>query len=130
MRAERKERASKNISKYPFMPSGPGAAGYSLSADRAPITALKEIVKAVGAEVQRDWSEYRPDVIVQDGKIAVQFVIEVDDEDTLGIFAYMKTLCRRNTVALRYRLRADAKRWGKRVADRLLFVLIPPWLRY
>ena len=133
VRRDRKEHASKNLA-GPFTPSGPGLAGYSLRADRAPVTALPEIVKAVRAEIQRDWPEYRPNVAAKSGFIAVQFAIDDDDEDVPGISAYMKTLCRRNDVVLRYRLRADNQQWGVRVDPTgehlvLLFMLIPPWVK-
>merc|ERR1711937_110589 len=114
MRADRKQHVSKNLA-GPFVPAGPGVVGYSLRADRAPVTALPEIVTAVAAEVQRDWPEYRPTAVAQDGGVAVQFGIEEDDEDLPGIFAYMKTLWRRNKVVLRYSLRADMAHWGTRV---------------
>ena len=130
IRAERKQHVAKNIAGA-FKPAGPGATGYSLRADRAPVTALPEIVRAVAAEVKQDWPEYRPDAAAQDGCVAVQFDIAEGDEDLPGIFAYMKTLWRRNQVALRYRLRADMDRWGLRVdsTNKLMFVLMPPWLR-
>merc|ERR1711964_385866 len=114
MREDRKAHAAKNIS-GPFTPCGPGVAGYSLSADHAPVTALSEIVKKVGKEIRNDWPEYRSDVAAKLGCIAVQFGIAEDDEDLPGVFAYMKTLCRCNKVALRYRLRADTTQWGLRV---------------
>ena len=130
IRADRKQHAAKNLA-GPFKPAGPGATGYSLRADLAPVTALPEIVRAVAAEVKQDWPEYRPDAMAQEGCVAVQFDIAQDDEDLPGIFAYMKTLWRRNEVALRYHLRADMDNWGVRVesTNKLMFVLMPPWLR-